>query len=268
MVALQGKPWIVAYDPADADGVQQARAFTPTREFVVGTGALPAAERREIADSSQCVKCHVGSLYQHGGNRVDNVTMCVMCHNAASNEQNIRAAMNVDSTDSYDGLNGQTYEFKSMLHSIHSAGIDGQKPIVIYRNNGIYAWATSETLLRNWPGAGSFPVYGSADAAGAPVLRTHNFHTPTYPRPLNDCAACHAAGFGVVPDQTQAMATSLEAGVAPYANQLDDKLQGAGTAACTTCHQDGAAKAHALQNGWAPQVLPEGRKTILDEAAR
>ena len=272
IVALQGKPWVVAVNPADTDGVMQVRALTPTREFVVGTGALPAEQRRAVADTDACVKCHVGSLYQHGGNRVDNVKMCGMCHNSASSEQNIRQAMMVDKTDSYDGLNGQTYEFKTMLHAIHSSGGEDKNPIVIYRNNGIYAWAPDVALLRNWPGTGSQPVFGSDDGTGKPVLRTHNFHTPTYPRALNDCVACHVKTFDVIPDQSKATATTLDAGKADsgtgantvWRNQLDDTLQGASAAACTSCHQSTDAKGHAYSNGWVPQTFEKGRQTILD----
>ncbi len=264
IVALQGKPWVVAVNPADTDGVMQVRALTPTREFVVGTGALPAEQRRAVADTEDCVKCHVGSLYQHGGNRVDNVKMCGMCHNSASSEQNVRDGMKVDKTDSYDGLNGQTYEFKTMLHAIHSSGHAGQNPIVIYRSNGIYAWAPDVALLRNWPGTGSQPVFGSDDGTGKAVMRTHNFYTPTYPRAINDCAACHVSNFAVIPDQAKATATTLDAGKAPWPNQLDDTLQGASAAACTSCHQSTDAKGHAYQNGWTPQTFEKGRQTILD----
>jgi hypothetical protein len=264
MVALQGKPAVP--NATGSTTPMLVRAFTPTAVWELGKTGLVTPQRRAIADSADCVKCHVGSLYQHGGNRVDNVTMCVMCHNAASSEQNVRAGMGVDKTDSYDGLNGQTYEFKSMLHAIHSAGHDGQKPIVIYRSNGIYAWAPSEDLLRNWPGAGTaIPVYGSADANGAAVLRNHNYHKPTYPRGLNECGACHTSNFPVVPDQAKAMATTMDTG-ASYTGQTDDTLMGAGQAACTTCHQDAASKAHAIQNGWDVKVLENGRQTILDLA--
>jgi OmcA/MtrC family decaheme c-type cytochrome len=264
IVALQGKPVMPNANPAVTTPMV-VRALTPTREWVVGTGALPDEQRREIADTAACVTCHVGSLYQHGGNRVDNVTMCAMCHNSASSEQNVRFGMSVDASDSYDGLAGQTYEFKTMLHAIHSAGDAGQNPIVIYRGNGIYAWAPDESLLRNWPGTGTaIPVFGSADANGNPVLRNHNFHSPTYPRLLNDCAACHVPGFETVPDQSKAMATTLHAGGTTWQNQLDDTLQGASAAACTTCHQSTSAKGHAYQNGWTPQTFPNGRQTILE----
>jgi OmcA/MtrC family decaheme c-type cytochrome len=257
-IAIQGKPRVTSV--ANATELMSVRAKTPTYDFVVGTGD-PAAPRREIVDTAgKCLKCHVGSLYQHGGNRVDNVDMCVICHNSASNEQNVRVGFGVDASEAYDGKVGQTYEFKSMLHAIHSAGEDGAAPIVIYRTRGIYAWATSRDLLPNWPGEGSQIVYGSND-----VTQPHNFHTPTYPRPMNDCGACHADGFeSIIPDQAKAMATTLEAGVDPWTNQVDDVLQGAGAAACTSCHSDSAAKGHAYQNGWTPQAFPNGRQTIID----
>jgi OmcA/MtrC family decaheme c-type cytochrome len=267
IVALQGKPRVVSVNPTATAPMMMVRAKTPTREWVVGTGALPTDQRRAIADTGQCLKCHVGSLYQHGGNRVDNVDMCVICHNSASSEQNVRVGMGVDASEAYDGKSGQTYEFKTMLHAIHTAGIDGQKPIVIYRNRGIYAWATDESLLANWPGASStpIPVFGS-DPASPNANQVHNFHTPTYPRVANNCAACHAAGFDTMVDQTKGVATTIDAGVAPWNNQLDDTLQGANSAACTSCHQDAASVGHANQNGWVPTVFPNGRQTIIDAA--
>jgi OmcA/MtrC family decaheme c-type cytochrome len=273
IVAIQGKPRVTAVDPADTDGLMQVRAKTPTREWLIGSGDEPAETRRAIANTTQCLKCHVGSLYQHGGNRVDNVTMCVMCHNAASSEQNVRVQMGVDPSEAYDGKVGQTYEFKTMLHMLHFAGEAGADPIVIYRTRGIYAWGPEGTTLPNWPGTSAletdrFPVYGG-DPNALPdgvEIQPHFFHSPTYPRLKNDCAACHDAGFDRVPDQSKAVATTLDAGVAPWGNQVDDVLQGAGAAACTTCHQDSASAGHAIQNGWEPKTFPEGRKTILDAA--
>jgi OmcA/MtrC family decaheme c-type cytochrome len=288
IVALQGKP-LVPTPTGEIYGdelpyweydTMYVRVPTPTFEWVVGVGGeTPLAEqRRPVADTEQCLKCHVGSLYQHGNTRVDNVTMCVMCHNSASSEQNIRVGMGVNASEAYDGLVGQTYELKTLLHMVHTAGEEGQKPIVIYRNRGIYAWATSTALLPNWDatlatvscgtGEGGVPkywVYG-ADQTNPNSCQPFNFYSPTYPRAFNDCGACHVAGFNQVPDQAKAVATTLDAGAAPWANQLDDVLQGAGAAACTTCHQGGATKGHAIQNGWEPKTFPNGRQTILDAA--
>ena len=186
--------------------------------------------------------------------------------------------MGVDASEAYDGKVGQTYELKSMLHMIHSAGVEGQKPIVIYRNRGIYGWASSTALLPNWDatlatvscgvGEGGVPkywVYG-ADQANPNSCQPFNFYKPTYPRPFNDCLACHDPDFETIPDQSQAVATTFNAGAAPWANQLDDTLGGPATTACTTCHQSSATAGHANQNSWTPQTFENGRQTILDAA--
>jgi hypothetical protein len=307
LVALQGKPRVISV--ANPAQLMSVRVPTPTREWVVGTGALPTQSRRAVADTGACLKCHVGSLYQHGGNRVDNVTMCILCHNSASNEQNVRVGMGVDASEAYDGKSGQTYEFKTMLHAIHTAGIDDQKPIVIYRSRGIYAWAADKALLPNWaagtkcavaspippattpaasvvlnptttPPAGTqFStrgniVYGaSTNADGSyPTVacQPHTLYHPTYPRDTKQCSGCHVAGFSTIPDQAKAVATTLNAGTVDagttnvWKNQLDDSLQGASAAACTSCHSTTEARGHAYQNGWTPQTFEKGRQTILE----
>ncbi len=285
VLALQGKPQVPTPTGTALEhwphATMYVRVPTPTEEWIVGSsGIVPKAEqRREIADTGACLKCHVGSLYQHGNTRVDNVTMCVMCHNPASSEQNVRTQMGVTAAEAYDGKVGQTYEFKTMLHALHSAGHESQNPFVIYRTRGIYAWASSEDKLPNWSSAEpcekstptadvqEYRVFGS-DPALDVGCQPFNFYSPTYPRAMNDCAACHVPGFGVIPDQSKAVATTLDAGSTTWGDQTDDVLQGAGAAACTSCHQDSSSKAHAYQNGWDPQAFPEGRKTILDEAAK
>ena len=257
IVALQGKPRVVSVlDPAATMAV---RVPTPTYEWLVGDGSAPLMTRRNVVDNGECLKCHVGSLYQHGGNRVDNVEMCNLCHNAASNEKSVRVGMGVDASEAYDGKTGETFEMKTMLHRVHSAGVDGQPPYVIYRNRGIYGFAPDESLLPNWPGTGQQVVFGSDN-----VTTNHNFHSATYPRALNACTACHTEDFGVIPDQTKVMATTTEAGGTVWENQLDDTLQGAATTSCITCHADGASKGHAYQNSWTPQQFPEGRDTIIE----
>ncbi len=126
------------------------RVPTPTYEFAVGTGAKLATPRRAIADTSACLKCHVGSLYQHGNTRVDNVTMCIICHNSASSDQNNRVTMGVTAAEAYDGKPGQTYEFKTMLHKLHKSGRAGAENLVIYRTRGLYAWIPEGSTLANW----------------------------------------------------------------------------------------------------------------------
>ena len=259
-LALGGKPLVVSVvDPAET---MQARVPTPTYDWLVGDGGA-APDRRNVVDTAgKCLNCHVGSLYQHGGDRVDNLDMCILCHNSASNEKNVRVGLGVDESEAYDGKVGETFEMKTMLHRIHSAGVEGQSPYVIYRNRGIYAFAPDTSGLPNWPGTGPQIVFGSAEDS----VINHNFHSADYPRALNACTACHTEDFDVIPDQTKAMATTTDAGSTEWDNQIDDVLQGAATTACITCHADSASKGHGYQNSWTPQEFPEGRQTIIDAA--
>ncbi|KPK55541.1 MAG: hypothetical protein AMS21_13555 [Gemmatimonas sp. SG8_38_2] len=164
-----------------------------------------------------------------------------------------------------------------MLHAVHSAGAT-RAPVVIYRGRGIYAWAGEESQLNNWPmeddctrsnGLPGRLVVG-ADPAAASSCQPHNFHTPTYPRGLDDCAACHVDGFvDLLPDPTAAMASTVETGD-ELGDPLDDVLEGVTASSCMTCHRSGvpgeeaALKRHAYDNGWVPQAFPEGRQSIID----
>jgi OmcA/MtrC family decaheme c-type cytochrome len=272
-VALQGKPRVVSVkNPAETMSV---RVPTPTYEWMLGSGDAPLMARRNVVDTGECLQCHVGSLYQHGGNRVDNVDMCILCHNSASNEKNIRVGMGVDASEAYDGKVGETFEMKTMLHRVHSAGVEGQPVYAVYRNRGVYAFAPDVSEVPNWDvistegcSAGEIAdgerlVFGG-DPESSTSCQPHNFHSATYPRALNACTACHTETFAVIPDQTKAMATTTDAGSTEWNNQLDDVLQGAATTACVTCHADSASKGHAYQNSWEPQEFPEGRQTIID----
>jgi len=280
-VGLQGKPAVVSIDPADADGLMRVRAKSATYDYVVGVGG-PAPARRAIVDTGLCLDCHVGSLYQHGGNRVDNVDLCYVCHNSAANDQYVRVdEFGVDASEAYDGKAGQNFGIKEMVHGVHPSGTaaygdsDGaQVPLVIYRGRGIYAWAEDESKLANWPGTGEQPVFGSDDGTGNPVLENHNFHKPTYPRGMYDCAACHTAAFvNLLPDATKAMASTVETGNPPFGNQLNDVLEGVQSSSCMTCHKQWSAadvaeynaiSGHGAQNGWTPQSFEEGRETIIE----
>ena len=273
-LALNGKPLVVSPAP-EIMPTMVARAKTPTYDWLVGLGG-PAPDRRAVVDTGKCVGCHVGTLYQHGGDRVDNVDTCLVCHNAAANERYARAGYGVDASEAYDGKAGEAFEMKTMIHRIHSANYefpDGRynSPYLVYRGRGIYAFARDESDVPNWPGDGDdLPVFGSE----AGDLQDHHFHAPTYPRSLNECTACHTEddpdttdvneAFTVIPDQTKAMASTTDTGSTDWDDRIDDVLQGAATTACVTCHADGASKGHAYQNSWTPQAFPEGRQTIID----
>jgi len=312
-MALQGKPQLRFAPAAGTSGeFIQARAKSPTYNFVVPAADGPAtagAARRTIVDTAKCLTCHLGTLYQHGGNRVDNVDLCVTCHNPAANETNVRVGFGVDATEAYDGKPGEAYDMRNMVHAIHSAGETGM-PIVIYRTRGIYFFgnqASLDAVIANasWPTTGGvtcrnaegltvtyYPVFGSvagatdlvptvnADgtcntttgpASTVGVWQIHNVVLVEYPRALNDCGACHADGWVPAPvDPTRGVAMTVDAGAAPWGNQLDDVLMGPTAASCMSCHQSGdpltqfGLRVHAYGQGWVPTTFDNGRQTLLD----
>jgi OmcA/MtrC family decaheme c-type cytochrome len=266
-VSLQGKPQILF---PGSGKVIYTRAKSPVREFVFATsdGELvqPTAilKRRQIVSVDKCNGCHQGSLYQHGGNRVDSIELCVMCHNPASTEKQVRVGMGVDASEAYDGKVGQTYDLRYMLHAIHSAGETG-KLLVFYRSNGIYAWGNAASLaaIPNWesgtaatcelatPGShgetsmAQYKVYGSTTSGTMPAndpatgkcyttlpnstdgtYKTHNAHAVHYPRALNDCSACHINGSEnkFAEQATQMAVTEHDAGAVATATEIQNQL--------------------------------------------
>jgi hypothetical protein len=314
-MALQGKPQLRFAAAAGTSGeFIQARAKSPVFNYTVPAAdgaATAAAARRPVVDTAKCLACHKGTLYQHGGNRVDNVDLCDTCHNPASSEQNVRVGFGVTAAEAYDGKVGETYDMRTLAHSIHSAGERGSG-YVIYRTRGIYFFGNAASFAdvvanRNWPTTGGFtcnsaegpatyyPVYGSSAngtshrmpivgtnglcdtttgpilPAGDPIWQTHNVTLVEYPRPLNQCDACHtgtsAQGF---PDPTKAVAVTFDAGAAPWGTQTDDKLIGSSVQSCMTCHQSDDAvgqaqlRAHGYQYGWTPVTFTNGRADPLN----
>jgi hypothetical protein len=308
-VSIQGKPQVrfaAAIATSPANEIIAVRAKSPTREFLVADGAAPAAGRRSIVDVDKCNACHKGSLYQHGGNRVDSTALCSMCHNPAANETNVRVGFGVTAAEAYDGKPGESYDLRNMVHAIHSAGESG-RAIVIYRTRGIYFFGSQAALdeaiaNRNWPTTGgitcqgaegpqtSYKVYGSIASGTVPeanpdgtckttglvastdgTWQVHNVVLVHYPQPLNNCGACHSAGWTpATADGSKAVGVTVDAGAAPWGNQLDDVLQGPTATSCMSCHQSGDPtkqfylRQHAYDGGWVPTTFEAGRQTLLD----
>jgi len=310
VVALQGKPQVrfpaavAATPPVPTAEFIQVRSPSPTREFLVSDFSVPVTARRAIVSTEKCLACHLGTLYQHGGNRVDSVDLCVTCHNPASSEGNNRFNMGVDEIEAYDSKIAETYDMRTMTHAIHSAGESGRQ-LVYYRNNGIYFFGSKAALARVtwWPTTGGitcknaegatvtyFKVFGSSATGKVPAAdvdgkckadadlvastdgtwRIHNFIEVHYPRALNDCSACHVDGSAAIPDPTKAVAVTFAPGAAPFNGLLNDVLVGPTTASCMSCHQSGVAldqfflQKHAYDNSWEPSAFANGRQTLID----
>ncbi len=268
LLAIGGKP-IDRFVPGNADIF--LRVPSPTYAFNMADGS-PATARRDAVDTAKCLACHRGTLYQHGGDRVDNEQLCVICHDPSSGDKNNRldryqivnlsAPTTVNTNATYDGLSNQTYDMRYMIHSIH--GIDKrQTPWVIYRSRGIYAFVTPDTIPpTGWPlvngepepsSPSTTPIYGSTNAS----TQTHNWTIVHYPKAPSECTACHNSGAYEAPDQTKAVALTVDPGGPDYADQSDDIVIGPTAASCTACHYTAPVLSHATQFGYATNVTKE-----------
>jgi OmcA/MtrC family decaheme c-type cytochrome len=234
------------------------RVPSPTKVFSMTDGSLLTA-RRSAVDTLKCNTCHRGTLYQHGGDRVDNEQLCVICHNPSSSEKNVRVGygiLNADNTvntsATYDGKSAETYDMRYLIHAIHGAE-KRDKPLVIYRGRGIYAFATGSAVMpTGWPAPGDNTIYGSTTGA----TQTHTWTVVHYPKPISECTACHTAGLYEVPDQKKAVAVTVEPGTS-WPSQTDDVSIGPAAAACTACHATAVVRSHAQNEGYLANVIKE-----------
>jgi OmcA/MtrC family decaheme c-type cytochrome len=289
LLAIGGKP-------ADTFGPNGLAYFvrepSPTLAFNPADGSA-ATMRRSAVDNEKCLGCHQGTLYQHGGDRVDNEQLCVVCHNPSAGDKNNRldrfqivnadGTVNTDAT--YDGKNNETYDMRTMIHGIHGVSKrvpstdSTSKPWTIYRSRGIYAFAPAlyedvilpgdddfSTIAVEYPKPAGWPDDGltiNGSTNGSTIA--HNWIVVHYPRPVNECMACHNDEAFEAPDQTKAVALTVDPG-ADYPDQSDDIVIGPAAAACTACHATAPTRIHATEDfGYRANVEKE---VMLEKAAQ
>ena len=227
-----------AYDE-DGDGVlDDIGRHTPSVEMAVPGDAV----RRQVVKSGYdsvtgepfgCLECHE-ILELHGGSRVNNPQVCVMCHNPNKSSSGRTVDPSAPSS-ALDELGGSpldfpeaTNNFKNMIHGIHRAS---DRPYHFVRNrlNGIY----------------------------------YNWSHVTFPGDLMDCTKCHIGTThvpssipdGVLPNvektttgdpaETRADIIGVRGTVPNDTDLVDSPIAGA----CYYCHDSSAAASHMVLNG-------------------
>ena len=123
-VAIEGHP---AGD-YNGDGKYTDRIpVTSAQTFFAITDATPQP-RRVVVDVKNCQNCHGHNdgLSLHGGNRTDNVNVCMICHNPNATDINRRpidpdGTPNGVNTAAVDMLEQRPINFNTLIHSIHGA---------------------------------------------------------------------------------------------------------------------------------------------------
>lgn len=231
-VAIEGHPDIDSTTPGNFNVTVPVTAVT--QAFAI-TDPVPVPRRMVVAVAN-CQKCHGQNdgLALHGGNRTDNVALCVMCHNPNETDLSKRpadpdATVNGVNTAAVDGLEQRTIHFKYMIHALHGAAFRAS----------------------NNPGD-PYVIYG-----GTPT----DFSDVRFPGILNDCTQCHTATGYTLPLPAGVLGTTVDTNATVQTAGNPATYYGTPTntaayeritptaAACSACHNDALAKAHMQQNG-------------------
>ena len=237
-VALQGYFTQLGDDPDPEVTTDDVGRHTPSVVMAVEGDE----ERRALVDSNKCLNCHE-ILELHGGNRVNNVQVCVMCHNpnlSSSGRQTDITTMSDTQRETlaaagYDPNDPLTWpeatnNFKNLVHGLHGAAARTYDYEFVrnFRGAAYYDWAevTFPGILSNCETChiDDSELYDAELPDGA--LVTTNVTTDG----LNLTVAAVAAARASVPNDTDLIHSPI-----------------AGT--CYMCHDNDPALAHMSQNG-------------------
>jgi OmcA/MtrC family decaheme c-type cytochrome len=235
-----------------AAGTNGIAADTARHAISVVKGVTGDTQRRAIVDNAKCANCHEW-LELHGGNRVYETGICVMCHvpnlsssGRGANVANLSPAEAARLTaDGYNAADPSTWpeasnNFKNLVHQIHAS----HKRTNEFRH--VRDRGTSGVFYYNWS------------------------HI-TFPGILRNCETCHKAGTaggydgnlpaGALP--TTNTTTDLNGGTTVAQDRasvpnLNDDVTLPFLATCVGCHDNAQATSHMIANGGVFTVLGPG----------
>lgn len=209
--------------PGTAAALIPVKSEVKPFSFTGGT----VAQRRPIVDIVLCKKCHDGNqhgdtvvprLSLHGGNRNEELKLCVVCHNPNQTDIPYRAAGNEVSID-----------FKRMIHSIHAGG-KRKTPLQIVGFQGTVADFSGV----RFPGE-----LRDCLKCHVQVNRKGTFELPLSTKVL---------GSTIQTGSTQATLTALRT---VDVNPWNDLKITPTAATCSGCHDSGEVQRHMIQTGGA-----------------
>jgi len=217
----------------------------PSKVFAIdNSNSNPA--RRQVVDSNGCLECHE-RLELHGGSRVNNVQVCVFCHNPnlSSSGRTSTSNVNVPPSLGTDPLAWPeaTNDIKELIHGIHAAT---DRPYEFIRNRG-----------------------------GG---RYYNWSEVTFPGNLADCQKCHLPGtYNLAPANvlwtTERITTGNSAetladiiGARSIMPNMTDLVNSPTASACFYCHDDGTSESHIVLQGGKLSYEGSAASTTREEA--
>ena len=184
----------------------------------------PVTPRRTVVALSNCNACHA-FLEVHGSLR-NNVTYCVLCHNPSNTDTSTRPSATVAAQRS---LPPQGINFAMMVHKIHTganleANFNQDYIIVGFGGSQNDFGAAFASVPASIPDTGvRYPAMGPTGAVGDTA----------------ECYMCHAGGSEAVLPIGKNPVTDPQGLLNPAP---------ATTSACTACHLNTSAFAHAVAN--------------------
>jgi|GEM_PF-2432306 len=222
--------------------------------FTTSNAAMVTNQRRQIVDISKCKGCHDGNqhgdtvvprLSLHGGNRNENLNLCVVCHNPNQTDVPFRF---LSPTDARIGGPETPIDFKTMVHSIHSGGFRKTPFVVVGFNSSVF-----------------------------------DFSSVRFPSQLRNCLNCHieinGKGTFELPLKSTVLGTTIKTQsvyqVAAGATRTIDvdpanDLKISPTAAvCSACHDSAEVRSHMVRTGGASFATTQASigKTVVERCA-
>jgi hypothetical protein len=227
--------------------------------------------RRTIVDPTKCASCHEW-FEGHGGNRVYETQVCVMCHNTglATSGRGISDATlsawntNTEPNTPTNGAGAFSRADRSLLQDwtfFSFSGTEMALQFPVTSNNfkdmihGIHAGRERVT-----------PFQDARDRTPS-AINLLDFRRMDFPGKLNNCESCHvtanntATTYNTVPsgalvsthesvnDTYLATPTTANAKASLNTLNLKDVVTTPFAAACVSCHDNSAAKAHISISG-------------------